>query len=135
MFKYQSQMIENIKETAEFLEDVTDKQKTIKIGYIRDTRYINGWNGGWEEYTGDLYLSINKTYRFYVKDEYDAFFIEKFDGIDEDAYVHIDKDIFLKLNEWIESIYADERQRKAFYEELNLQLKALNKTLNVVSEC
>ena len=131
MYKYQQETINAIIETAENMENVTDEQKTIKIGFIRDKRWIDGWNGGWKTYTGDLYVAINKTYRFYVKDEFDNFFFEKMDIIDEDAYISIEQNIFLKLNKWIDNIYKNERQRKAFHEELNLQLNALNKSLEL----
>lgn len=131
MFKYQKETIKEIIKVAENLEKITDKKYRIKIGYIRDFRWIEGWNGGWKEYSGDLYLRLNST-RFGVEDDYDSFYVEEFNIIDEDAYIKIDKNIFLNLNNWIEKVFKEEKKRKEFHEKLNKELKCINKTFEKI---
>ena len=128
MFKYQTRTIDEIKKVAENLEKITDKRKRICIGYIRETV----WNGNeWRSISGDLFIRLNSKYRFGIEDENDfsSFYIVETDFIDNDAYLDINKNIFLKLNDWISNIFEDERKRKQFHEKLNEELKALNKSL------
>ena len=127
MFKYQTRTIDEIKKVGENLEKITDKRKRFCIGYIRE----NIWDGNeWRTISGDLFIRINSKYRFGIEDknELSSFYIEETDFIDDNAYLDINKNIFLKLNDWISNIFEDERKRKKFHENLNKELKALNKS-------
>lgn len=127
MYKYQKETIELIKDTAERLEGITESRMSLKIGYMRD----EFWKGNeWREESGDLYLEINKEDRFHLVDT--DFIVGRMTQIDKDAYINIDSDVFLKLNEFISKIYDNKRKNQAFHEELNKQLNALNKTIEVI---
>ena len=127
MYKYQKETIELIKDTAERLEGITESRMSLKIGYMRD----EFWNGNeWIEKSGDLYLEINKEDRFHLVDT--GLVVGEMTTIDKDAYIRIDNDVFLKLNEFITKIYNEKRKTQAFHNELNKQLNALNKTIEVV---
>lgn len=127
MYKYQKETIELIKDTAERLEDITESRMSLKIGYIKD----EFWNGNtWIEKDGDLRLNINKDDRFSIVDY--GCGIHEMTIIDDDAYIRIDNDVFLKLNEFITKIYNEKRKTQAFHNELNKQLNALNKTIEVI---
>lgn len=125
MFKYQIETMEQMYDMCEKLENVTDKRIKLKIGWCRgsflNTRYE------WVEKKGDLYIALNRS-RVLLIDDF-GFILEEMDKLDEDMYVKLDKDVWLKINEWIDNIYEDNRARRLFHEELNVQLEALNKAL------
>lgn len=127
MYKHQKETIKLVNDTAERLENVTEARMSLKIGYMRD----EFWNGNeWIEKSGDLYLELNKENRFDLVDT--GFIVGQMTEIDDDAYIRIDNDVFLKLNEFITKVYNEKRKNQAFHEELNKQLNALNKTIEVI---
>jgi len=127
MYKYQKETLQYLDEVCERLEQLTDNRMSLKIGTIRDEFYSQ-YAGRYIEKSGDLLIRLNFDERFALEkdDEYCSVF-ETFDICD--GRIRLDKDIFLKLNEWIEKIYKEKHELEEFHERLNLELKALNKVL------
>lgn len=125
MYKYQKETINKILETFELLEGKTEARKSLKIGFIRD----EFWTGNeWVEHSGHLRVKLNSKHRFVLFDSNTDFY-KALDEVDDDAYVRIDSNVFLKLNDFIDEVYKEKREREGFHERLNKELEALNKAL------
>ena len=125
VYKYQLETIKYLKELSEKLERITEAKMTLKIGYIRG-EFLNPWGTGYYNDDGNLYLHINYDDCFSAITEIERVY---FSEPDPDMYIKFDSDIFLKLNEWIDKIYSNKREREAFHDKLNKELKALNLSL------
>ena len=83
--------------------------------------------------SGKLYLLINYPTSFKVFRKSDL--LEElneditFSDIDFFSWIRFDDDIFLKINNVIDKILDDNKEREEFHEKLNQELKALNKSL------
>lgn len=126
MYEYQKETVEQLYKTIDQLENITEDKTKLKIGWCRGKFLNNRYE--WVTKSGDLYMALHQN-RFLILQ--DDFVIETMEKIDDDMYIKLDKDIWLRINNWIDKIYADNNKRKTFHEELNKQLKALNKTLEV----
>ena len=124
MYKYEEETLTHLEESKERLERSTDSKMSLKIGIIRG-EYLNASGTKYYEETRDLYFCINNSDGVFltVGDMGSSF------GIDDDDFVRLDSDIFIKLNEFIDKIYQNKKEREEFHERLNRELEALNKSL------
>jgi hypothetical protein len=134
VYKYQEKTIEEIEKAAKNIEKITDDRFNIKIGTFRG--YIDhgdGWIRRWKFHKGDLYVRINFSDRFKIKEK-DDFGLDELGNVyindewNDKAKIDINENVFLKFNEVIDKVYKDNKERKAFYEKLNKELEALNKS-------
>lgn len=131
MYKYVRENLEYIENVVDSLNNITEERIEVKIGYIRGYETLNIQGTAYIRKNGDLYLRLNRSPAFYMKAN-DGYYNEAISipGMG-DAYVKLDENVFDKITKLIEKVYKDNRERKAFHEELNKQLKALTKTLEV----
>ena len=124
MYKYQEETLVHLEESKEKLEKLTDSKMSIKIGIIRG-EYLNTSGTRQYEERRDLYVCRNDSNGVLqtVGDIGCSY------GIDDDDFVRLDSDIFIKLNEFIDKIYKNKKEREEFHERLNRELEALNKSL------
>lgn len=129
VYKYVVENLRHIENVVEQLNEITEERVKVKIGYIRGIDYWNGQN--YISKSGDLYLRLNRDEPFYVDVDglFDYIILDTSDIVEDNAYVKLDKNVFDKINDLISKVYQDNRERKAFHEELEKQLKAINKTL------
>ncbi len=134
VYKYQEKTIEEIEKAAKNIEKITDDRFNIKIGTFRG--YIDhgdGWIRRWKFHKGDLYVRINFSDRFKIKEK-DDFGLDELGNVyindewNDKAKIDINENVFVKFNEVIDKVYKDNKERKAFYEKLNKELEALNKS-------
>ena len=124
MYKYQKESIEYLNEVAERLEKLTEDKMSLKIGFGKD-EFLNSHGTGYFKDSGYFYLLVNHDDRFELSGD-DSYY---FDYPSDEMYIKFDKNIFLKLNDFIEKIYTEKREREAFHERLNKELEALTKSL------
>lgn len=124
MYKYQEETLVHLEESKEKLEKLTDSKMSLKIGIIRG-EYLNTSGTRYCEETRDLYFCINDSNGVFqtVGDIGCSY------GINDDDFVRLDSDIFIKLNKFIDKIYKNKKEREEFHERLNRELEALNKSL------
>lgn len=124
MHKYQEETLAQLEESKERLEKLTNDKMSIKIGIIRG-EYLNTSGTGYYEETRDLYFCINDSHGVFktVGDIGCSY------GIDDDDFIKLDSNIFIKLNKFIDKIYKNKKEREEFHEKLNRELEALNKSL------
>lgn len=129
VYKYQKETFNYLSEVVERLEKITDSKMSLKIGYIRENYHLG--NGEFTKAKGDLYLTIHNGNNFKMVGTFENGFdvTDDFDIIDSEAYVRLDKNLFIKLNEWIDKIYSNKRDLEQFHDRLNKELCALNKAL------
>lgn len=129
VYKYVVENLRHIENVVEQLNEITEERVKVKIGYIRGIDYWNGQN--YISKSGDLYLRLNRDDPFYVDVDglFDYIILNTSDIVADNAYVKLDKNVFDKINDLISKVYQDNRERKAFHEELEKQLKAINQTL------
>ena len=122
MYKYQEETLAYLEKSKEKLEKLTNSKMSLKIGTIRG-EYLNA--SGYYEETRDLYFCINDSNGVFqtVGDAGCSY------GVNDDDFLRLDKDIFLKLNKFIDKIYRNKKEREEFHEKLNRELEALNKSL------
>ena len=131
MYKYVRENLEYIENVVDSLNNITEERIEVKIGYIRGYETLNIQGTAYIRKNGDLYLRLNRSSAFYMKAN-DGYYNETMSVASmDDAYVKLDENVFDKITKLIEKVYKDNRERKAFHEELNKQLKALTKTLEV----
>ena len=131
MYKYVRENLEYIEDVVDSLNNITEERIEVKIGYIRGYETLNIQGTAYIHKSGDLYLRLNRSSAFYMKAN-DGYCNETMSVPSmDDAYVKLDENVFDKITKLIEKVYKDNRERKAFHEELNKQLKALTKTLEV----
>lgn len=124
MYKYQEETLAYLEESKERLEKLTNSKMSLRIGIIRG-EYLNASGTRYYEEARDLYFCINDSNGVFktVGDIGCSY------GIDDDDFVRLDSNIFIKLNEFIDKIYKDKKEREEFHERLNRELEALNKSL------
>ena len=124
MYKYQEETLEHLEESKERLEKLTNSKMSLKIGIIRG-EYLNASGTRYYEETRDLYFCINDSNGVFqtVGDLGCSY------EIDDDDFIKLDSNIFIKLNEFIDKIYKNKKEREEFHEKLNRELEALNKSL------
>ena len=131
MYKYVRENLEYIENVVDSLNNITEERIEVKIGYIRGYETLNIQGTAYIRKNGDLYLRLNRSSAFYMKAN-DGYYNETMSVASmDDAYVKLDENVFDKITKLIEKVYKDNRERKAFHEELNKQLKALTKILEV----
>lgn len=140
VYKYQEKTIEEIEKVAENIENLTDDRLDIKIGtFTGNIDHGDGWVRRWKFHRGDLYVRINFNDRFKIKEK-DDFGLNELGNVyingewNDKAKIDINENVFLKFNEIIDKVYKDNRERKAFYEKLNKELEALNKSFEEVKK-
>ena len=124
MYKYQYEILNELEKTFEILETKTEDRMSFKIGFFRD-EIINLNGTAYVEKKGDLFIRLNYEDRYLFVHDYST----ELPSICETAYLSIDKNIFLKLNKFVEDIYTSNRQKKEFAFNLKKELEALNKAL------
>lgn len=124
MYKYQEETLAHLEESKEKLEKLTNSKMSLKIGIIRG-EYINTNGTGYYEETRNLYFCINDSHGIFktIGDIGCSY------GINDNDFVRLDSNIFIKLNEFIDKISKNKKKRKEFHEKLNKELEALNKSL------
>ena len=124
MYKYQEETLAHLEESKERLEKLTNSKMSLRIGIIRG-EYLNASGTRYYEETRDLYFCINDSNGVFqtVGDIGCSY------EIDDDDFVKLDSNIFIKLNKFIDKIYKDKKEREEFHERLNRELEALNKSL------
>lgn len=131
VYKYQKETFAHLEETRKRLEKLTDARKSLKIGIIRD-EFLNNNGTAYYEDTRDLYFCLNHengivvtTFKTISDDGYASSY-----GINMDtAFVRLDTNLFLKLNDFIDNIYKHKQEREEFHEKLNKELIAINNSL------
>lgn len=124
MYKYQEETLAYLEESKEKLEKLTNSKMSLKIGTIRG-EYLNTSGTRYYEETRDLYFCINDSHGVFqtigdIGCSYE---------INDDDFIKLDSNIFIKLNEFIDKIYKNKKEREEFHERLNRELEALNKSL------
>ena len=130
VYKYVEKNLRHIENMVKQLNEITEERIKIKIGYIRGISVLNARGTAYIYKSGDLYVRLNRNSPFLMK-YYDVDYEELNTKqiVNDNAYVKLDEDVFDKLNDLITKVYKDNRERKAFHEELEKQLQAINKTL------
>lgn len=126
MYKYQEETIKQLKNAIDNIEEKTEEYYRVKIGTVID-------NDTFEAHHLTIFAEINGQSYF---TEVDANYNDIHRSCHLESYnrIHFDKDIFLKLNQLIDQIFKENKERKEFHERLNLELKGLNKILNLKKE-
>lgn len=124
MYKYQEETLAYLEESKERLEKLTNSKMSLKIGTIRG-EYLNRSGTRYNEETRDLYFCINNNNGAFMTVGSMGYSYE----INDDDFVKLDSNIFIKLNEFIDKIYKNKKEREEFHEKLNRELEALNKSL------
>ena len=130
MYKYQKETIEYLKETRKRLEQLTQEKMKLKIGEI-EGEFLNKNGTRYYRDKRKLYFCINHkngyqdtTFKSIREDNYTSDY-----GINENDYLKLDKNLFIKLNKFIDKIYKNKHKREIFHEKLNNELQTLNKSL------
>lgn len=124
MYKYQEETLAYLEETKERLEKLTESKMSLKIGIIRG-EYLNKTGTKYIEETRDLYFCINDINGTFQT----VGIIGRSYEINDDDFIKLDSNLFIKLNKFIDKIYKNKKEREEFYERLNRELEALNKSL------
>lgn len=124
MYKYQEETLAYLEETKERLEKLTESKMSLKIGIIRG-EYLNKTGTKYIEETRDLYFCINDNNGVFQT----VGIIGRSYEINDDDFIKLDNNLFIKLNKFIDKIYKNKKEREEFYERLNRELGALNKSL------
>lgn len=122
VYKYQEEVIENIKKAVDKIEEMTEEHYRLHIGF----RYTNKF----EEENIPIYVEINGNHYFtqqtnmdYNYDSYSRCDLLNFNRVE------LNQSVFLDLNTLIDKVIKDNHKREIFYEKLNKELKALNLSL------
>ena len=125
MYKYQEEVIENIEDAVSKMEEMTEEHYRLHIGY----RHTNNF----DEENIPIFVEINGDFRFTQQtnmdtcyDNYSKCEIYNFNRVE------LFNDIFLDLNKLLDKIIKDNKTREQFYEKLNTELKAFNKSLAIL---
>lgn len=134
IYKYQKEMLKEIKNAVTKIEQKTNERYKICIGQADITKTEYGaFRNTEHQFDGELYLLINYSSSFEVSESVlgirDGI---TFSDIDFFNWIKIDKNIFLKLNQLIDKVSKDNTEREQFYNELNMQLKAYNQAMEVI---
>lgn len=123
MFKYQEEIVDQLIETVQFLETITDKEYHVELGYTTDNKLKE------KDY---IYLCINDEDYFRISNP--AYEFRFFDTYNSYEICNINKvtfynDLFLRVNNLVDKIYSDIKKERNDLYLLNEQLKLLNKNL------
>lgn len=125
MYKYQEEVITEIDDAIDKIENMTEEHYRIHIGF-RHTHEFENENI-------PIYVEVNGISRFtqrtLMDDAYDSYSRCE---IYNHNRVELFNDIFLDINKLIDRVIKDNKQREAFYENLNIELKGLNKALEKI---
>ena len=122
MYQYQEEVVENIDDAIDKMEQMTEEHYRVHIGY-RETNDFDQENI-------PIFVEVNGDFRFTQQTNMD----ESYDYYSKcELYNHnrikLFEDVFLELNKLLDKIIKDNKKRKQFYEQLNIELKAFNKSL------
>ena len=124
MYKYQKETLNYLEELREKLEKLTDNRMSIEIGLVKG-EYLNISETEYYEETRDLFFCINDSHgTFEAVGDFESSY-----GVDEDDVIRLNRNLFIQLNEFIDRIYKNKKEREEFHEKLNKELEALNKSL------
>lgn len=127
MYKYQEEVIEELDAACDSIEEMTNEVYRIHIGWRHTNRF--------DEENIPIYLELNTSNRFVQQTNIDAAYdTYRICEIYNYNRISLNEDIFIELNKLIDKVIEDNKKREKFYEKLNLELKALNKTLRVELE-
>ena len=121
MYQYQEKVIDNIDDAIDTMEQMTEEHYRVHIGYRNDEL---------GEQNIPIFVEINGNFRFTQQTQKDEYY-EHYSKCELYNHNRIElfEDIFLEFNKLIDKIIKDNEQRKQFYEQLNAELNALNKSL------
>ena len=129
MFKYQEEIFNELEQAVFNIQDLTDEQYHIRIGYGVEDELVNQLG------RCEIYVHIN---------DYNGIFncgynLDGFDDYAEPKYFRADRvylydDVFKRLNKLIDKIIKDNKKRDEFHENLLNELKAFNKSLTNVGD-
>lgn len=121
MYQYQEEAIDNINDAIDTIEQMTEEHYRVHIGYRNDKL---------SEQNIPIFVEVNGDFRFTQQTQNDEYY-EHYSKCELYNHNRIElfEDIFLELNKLIDKIIKDNKQRKQFYEQLNIELKAFNKSL------
>ena len=122
MYKYQEEVVENIDDAVYKIEQMTEEHYRVHIGF-RETN-------DWDEPNIPIFVEVNGNFRFTQRTNMD----ECYDHYSKcELYNHnrikLLEDVFLELNKLLDKVIQDNKKREQFYEQLNIELKAFNKSL------
>lgn len=122
MYKYQEEIIEQLEDAIEKLETMTEEHYRLHIGF----RHTNNF----DEENIPIYVEINGSSIFTQQTNQDQYY-DFYSRCDIYNYNRIElfQDIFLNINNLIDKIIKDNKKREKFYNKLNIELQALNKSL------
>lgn len=122
VYKYQEETIDEIDKACYSIEQMTEEKYRVHIGW-RHTNEI-------DEENIPIYLEINTPNRFVQQTNLDNSY-GWYSRCELGNYnrVELNGDIFIELNKLIDKVISDNKKRERFYEKLNGELKALNKSL------
>ena len=122
MYKYQEEIIEQLEDAIEKLETMTEEHYRLQIGF----RHTNNF----DEENIPIYVEINGSSIFTQQTNQDQCY-DFYSRCDIYNYNRIElfQDIFLNIHNLIDKIIKDNKKREKFYNKLNIELQALNKSL------
>lgn len=125
VYKYQEETIDEIDKACYSIEEMTEEMYRLHIGW-RHTDEV-------DEENIPIYLEINTSNRFVQQTNLDNTY-DWYSRCELENYnrVELNSDIFIELNKLIDKVISDNKKRKRFYEKLNSELKALNKSLEEI---
>ncbi|MBR3208694.1 MAG: hypothetical protein IKF82_00340 [Bacilli bacterium] len=129
VYKYQKETIDEIKKIVDKLETMTNEHYRVKIGTTIEN--ISEFYNGIENEIVPIFMEVNGEYYFTKQNEKERFFGEIYSKCEIEYLdiLHLKKDIFLQMNKLLDTIITDNKEREQFHENLNYELKALNKAL------
>lgn len=122
MYKYQEEVIENIDDAIDKIEDMTEEHYRVHIGY-RETN-------DFDEESIPIFVEVNGNFRFTQQTNMDCSY-DNYSKCELYNYnrIKLFEDIFLELNKLLDKVIQDNKKREQFYEKLNIELMAFNKSL------
>ena len=123
VYKYQEKTIKELIEIINKLEEKTDEHYRREIGITYE-------DNGFEIEIVPIFLEVNGTY-YFTKQNSKEYFHEVYRKCDIEYLdrVKFKKDLFLQLNNLLDDIIKDNKERKEFHDILNRELEILNKSL------
>lgn len=126
MYKYQETVIDSIDDAVYKIEQMTEENYVIQIGWRHTTDF--------EKEDVPIFVEINGDSRFAQETVADEFYgMRSRCEIGNYNRIELFEDIFLDLNKIIDKVLKENAKRKKFYEKLGANLEALNKTLDEIT--
>ena len=125
VYKYQKETINELKKVVGNLNEKTNEHYRVQIGTTLE-------DNGFEIEIVPIFLEINGKSNFTKQNEEERFYgnIYRECNLENLKKIYFIKNVFLKLNTLLDKIIKDNKKREEFHEKLNIELKALNNTLN-----